>query len=135
MHKLLGRYFVRASTSSDKVVAYTFEEDGFYKTLKREVFAKMKSVGGWGPTWQMKAYSLLAIALYLIAFVHMCVAQTWTSAVLAGLLINPMWAVGHNFFHQRNTWWRYAWDATCFSHHHWRISHAISHHHFPVRKN
>eukprot|EP00047_Mylnosiga_fluctuans_P007938 m.5468 g.5468 ORF g.5468 m.5468 type:complete len:437 (-) comp2008_c0_seq1:94-1404(-) len=126
---LLRKYHVRACPDAAKIAAYTFEENGFYKTLKRAVAAEF--AGECGPTPAMYALSALAVALWALAFLNMLSAQTALSAIIAGIALYPMFGVGHNWFHMRNTLWRYAFDLTCFGHHDWRISHAISHHVFP----
>lgn len=43
-----------------------------------------------------------------------------------------MYGVGHNFFHQRDQWLRFAFDLTAFWSEEWRVSHAISHHIYAV---
>ncbi len=95
-------------------------------------FKALSETGGSGATAQMKMYSAAAIGLWIAAFTAMCATGSAWLALLAGILLQALFGVGHNFFHQRNTWWRYAWDMTIFRHHEWRISHALSHHLYPV---
>lgn len=132
VEKYLKTYYVGPCPNAARVKSYTFEPNGFYKTLKRAVFKELKEVGT-GPTNQMKALSVLAIALWVISFAYLCLYPSFFKAIVAGLFLFPLMGIGHNFFHQKNSFWLYAWDMTCFSSHHWRISHAVSHHHFPVK--
>ena len=47
---LLQKFFVRKCTELPRSSDFTFDEDGFYKTLKNRVKPVLKSLGGTGPT-------------------------------------------------------------------------------------
>jgi len=114
--------------------AYTWEEGGFYRTLKEKVHKRfLAEGGGWGPTLGMHALSLAILVLWVSAFAQVVRTGSWKYAVLAGFLLHVIFGVGHNFFHQRDSPWRYVFDLGIFPHRLWRVSHAISHHLYPVR--
>ncbi|KAB7500082.1 hypothetical protein Anas_00797 [Armadillidium nasatum] len=52
-------------------------------------------------------------------------------AIIAGIFLNFMVNVAHNFFHQRDNWRMLIFDLTLNSSREWRISHALSHHNYP----
>jgi len=64
---------------------------------------------------------------------HMALLATaytgsWSLAALAGVLLGMNMMVAHNFFHLRDNFRRYYWDASMFNSTEWRISHVLSHH-------
>eukprot|EP00048_Salpingoeca_helianthica_P016522 m.232782 g.232782 ORF g.232782 m.232782 type:complete len:448 (-) comp18859_c0_seq1:27-1370(-) len=129
---LLAKYYVRDCDKGTAAQAYTFEENGFYKSLKRALCAELKKHQTTSrPSLAMHILSGIAVSLYLLSFAWMLVAQSVPSAFVCGLFLYPLLGVGHNFFHQRDNVWMYAFDLSCFGSYHWRTSHAISHHHYP----
>eukprot|EP00050_Salpingoeca_kvevrii_P019209 m.83639 g.83639 ORF g.83639 m.83639 type:complete len:535 (+) comp8308_c0_seq2:138-1742(+) len=111
----------------------TFDENGFYETLRRRVEAKLRE----HPEARQPAKSFEALcAAVCIAVVVLFVLTAKTGSLffsfLIGILLHGMIGIGHNFFHQSNKYlWRYCFDCTLFSHHTWRTTHAISHHLYP----
>lgn len=133
---VLAKYLVGElpAGKASAAAAYTWPADGFYPTLKRKVFERFQQDGGgWGPTAGMKALCFLAVALWACSFVGVVSTGSTAAALLAGFFLNAVFGVGHNFFHQADSPWRYTFDLGSFGHRHWRISHAISHHLYPVR--
>jgi len=45
-------------------------------------------------------------------------------------LFIALWGLGHNYFHKKDSFLRYIFDLTSLSAYEWRITHAISHHHY-----
>lgn len=139
--------------------AYTWAADGFYLTLKRAAFEALKAAGAGtgGPTAEMRALCGFAVALWAIASCAVCLAPSAPSAIAAAVFAgyttcegeqsvreedlaaghapspfaDVMMGIGHNFFHRRNTAWRFAFDVSLFSSADWRLSHALSHHMLP----
>ena len=114
---------------------FTWAPDGFYMTYKREAFAVLKAAGGWGPTYNMIVICAAAVGLWIAANVAVGLAvgaaATTAAAILAGYATYVLLGVGHNFFHQRDSLWRFVFDLSLFSSADWRLSHAISHHMMP----
>eukprot|EP00043_Microstomoeca_roanoka_P002816 m.40679 g.40679 ORF g.40679 m.40679 type:complete len:452 (-) comp11743_c0_seq1:139-1494(-) len=129
----LRKYYVRDADAeaAKKVQAYTFDDNGFYRTFKRSAFKLLKEHGGSEGGDKMRNMSIFAVLLWTISFFSTCIFGSFSTAFLSGFLLLAMFGVGHNYFHQRNHPLRYAMDLTFAGHHQWRISHAISHHGFP----
>ena len=89
------------------------------------------STVGSGPSLAMRALCGLALATWLLAFVLTCASGSFVCAGFTGYLVFVLMGVGHNFFHQRDSLWRFCFDVSCFSSSDWRISHALSHHMYP----
>ena len=111
---------------------FTFEPNGFYKTLQRRVVAVVGTdMAQHGPTSEMLAVCTTLLLCWALAFGAMCVAPMATAAIasiVAAFLLHGLMGVGHNFFHQADNLWMYAFDLSLFTSHGWRVSHAISHH-------
>jgi hypothetical protein len=114
---------------------YTWDRNGFFLTYKREAFAILKAAGGWGPTLEMQLTCAAAVFLWVLSNVAVGTAagavRSTGAAVLAGFMTYVCMAIGHNFFHQRDSLWRFAFDLSLFSSADWRLSHALSHHMLP----
>ena len=114
-----------------------WDDDGFYRTLKRRVLAKL----GPEPSARAPTAGFLWLCRGVLAAWAGCLAgmcacdgwRAWACAVGAGLLLHALMGVGHNFFHQADSvgLWRHCFDLSLFSSHAWRITHAISHHLHP----
>lgn len=85
----------------------------------------------WGPTTATHAIAIFTLGMFIIGFVATLYTGSLLLAVMTGTILHAVVGIGHNFFHQRNSRWRYVFDLGAFSHRHWRVSHALSHHIFP----
>lgn len=117
--------------------AYTWATEGFYLALKRAAYRDLKAAGaGTGsPTAEMLALCGFAVALWVTASCAVGLAQSpfgaVAAALFAGYMTYVMMGIGHNFFHRRNSVWRFAFDVSLYSSADWRLSHALSHHMLP----
>lgn len=86
MQPLLTKYYVRDAdpVRAKRVQAYTFEEDGFYKTFKRRAYAVLKEHGGIGGGRTMEIASAVAIALWFLSYIATCVTGSAWFAALTG---------------------------------------------------
>lgn len=80
----------------------------------------------------MKMLCMLASCMFLVGLSSVLVAPGFVPALALSICLFIMMGVGHNFMHQRDVIWRYAFDVTAFGHREWRVSHVLSHHLFPV---
>ena len=126
---LLAKYHVRDVTTP-RNSPYTFAHDGFYMTLKRNVwtFLKENVDDGRGVRSVDVQNGLLGVlALSFALTVYWCEPVV---AVVCGLLLAANVNCAHNFYHQRDSWRMYVWDLSLLSSFEWRITHALSHHGF-----
>jgi len=108
---------------------YTFNEDGFYKTLKRKVQPILKK-SGTGPSLRSKIIQDMLALCFILFFLTLCRYPSTSLALVTGLALGMCSSCAHNFFHQADkvAWRRYYFDMSLLSHRDWRVSHAISHH-------
>ncbi|KAI8424208.1 hypothetical protein MSG28_002788 [Choristoneura fumiferana] len=129
---MLPEYFVK-QTTVPRNSPFTFEEDGFYKTLKTKVVMKLKDI----PKGTRKKSDYVTDGL-LAALVIVSSLSCWAMArsvfiglpltVLSGFLLSSVATCGHNYFHRRDNWRMYVFNLLGSSYSDWRISHAMSHH-------
>lgn len=136
--KLLPKYEVGINKSPRNSGAFTFDENGFYSVFRKRAHEALKACGGSGPTQQMLQIHDLMLCLFLALFVSLAnpAFEMFTSswlllAIVCAFALQSLATISHNFWHQKRNWRMYTWDFTFYSSHHWRITHAISHHSFP----
>jgi len=74
--------------------------------------------------------TIFFVSLWVLSFLVMCYTGATWAAIISGALLMPIWGLGHNFLHQRDTILRFLFNLTLCSSHEWRVSHAISHHQY-----
>lgn len=125
--QVLANYFVR-NAKCPRNYKFTFDENGFYRTLKRRVAKKLESVNGdemWKSKWYM---DLVVISLFLAATLAVRVDNLFVKILLtcvAGQLMGWLNGLSHNFIHQRNNYRMYAANLVFVHWRDWRVFHAI----------
>eukprot|EP00929_Paragymnodinium_shiwhaense_P065312 TRINITY_DN32755_c0_g1_i1.p1 TRINITY_DN32755_c0_g1~~TRINITY_DN32755_c0_g1_i1.p1 ORF type:complete len:543 (-),score=53.83 TRINITY_DN32755_c0_g1_i1:489-2117(-) len=141
VEKVLARYYVRDAHDGEFAFGdrFTYHESGFWRTLRRRCLEKLKSAEGPGCTTLQATSATRAMRLACTLVVAQCLLLQGLAiktgskicAMLAGICMNGMWGIGHNFMHQaskKQGLWPYLMDYFAAFHTDWRISHAISHH-------
>lgn len=127
IEKLLAKFRI-GDITTPRNSPYTLDEDGFYLTLKRNVYNQLKE----RPLKEVKRRSVTIQDGLLAAFVGTFVATMYFQwpwmAVLCGSFLFMNVNCAHNFYHLRDNWRMYIWDLSCLSSYEWRITHALSHH-------
>lgn len=124
------RKFKVRDAESPRNIKLTFKPDGFYKTLKRRVSAKLPTVNR-GPETRSKLYSdLLLIGTFISAILTTRYDSNYL-AFIAGLILTFTVVTAHNYFHRQDNFRMLYFNLCMFSYREWRISHALSHHLFP----
>lgn len=107
---------------------FTFENDGFYRTLKRRVAKKLETVDR-SCVWKSKFYSDLVLAAFFLASI---LAVKCEHILIRGLMILfagqfAAWlnTLSHNFSHQRNNWRMYTANLVFTGWRDWRVYHGI----------
>ncbi|CAB3238964.1 unnamed protein product [Arctia plantaginis] len=131
--KILEKYYVR-DAKTPRNSPFTFEEDGFYKTLKREVLEVLKTI----PAHESKRTDFIIDSLFVITLVTSVLSLIFTNYwfVMASYLIASVclaWTAvaSHNYLHRRTNWRMYLFNLTLWSYRDFRVSHALSHHLYP----
>jgi hypothetical protein len=127
--KTLEKFFVRNAQQS-RNYKITFDENGFFKTLKRKVAAKVKNLD------QSEVYKSRLICDMLLAstFALSILAAAKNNhfiALIASICLSGLLGTSHNFIHLRNNWRMYLTSIAMMSFRDWRVFHAISHHPYP----
>lgn len=130
--KLLPKYFVEKA-KTPRQYPFTFKSDGFYKTLKPKIAAKLKELP---PSIRKKSDNVMDLLLFSVAILS--VLSCWllfkniilglTFVILNGVALSALTVCGHNYFHRKDNWRMYVFNVGGLSYHDWRISHALSHH-------
>ncbi|KAK9700947.1 Fatty acid desaturase [Popillia japonica] len=105
---LLNKYRVRKA-QSPRLSPYTFEDDGFYRTLKRNVSEQLKSI------------PKKALVAKRNDFCY------WFAAA-SGYFLASVTVAAHNYFHQKDNIRMYYFNFSLMNYREWRISHSLSHH-------
>jgi len=137
VQKVLKTMYVK-DASKEYVGKYTWDENGFYRTVKRRVWEHV-GVGTDGrpntkPTTYFLTLCSFAVAVHFLSFAALLYAPGWMMAILAGLTLQTFHGIGHNFLHMKDNMWMYCYDFCGWKHHHHRVSHALSHHLYPNTK-
>lgn len=106
---------------------FTFNENGFYKTLKRRVADHYEDLD----RKPMKISNIISDMMLGLVFTSAVLAVKDNNiflALLSGLFLWWMFVIAHNFFHQKNNWRMLCFNITLLNYRDWRISHAMSHH-------
>ncbi|CAH0763836.1 unnamed protein product [Diatraea saccharalis] len=130
--QLLPKYFVRKA-ATPRNSPFTFENDGFYKTLKSKVMKNMHII----PKDERKKSDTIVTYL-LMAFIILSPLCCWvtpdslllgaTLIVLNGYVLSALVCCGHNYSHRADSWRMYLMNLSGMGNDEWRISHVLSHH-------
>ncbi|KAK4873784.1 hypothetical protein RN001_013144 [Aquatica leii] len=126
---LLKKFFIKNATNL-RMSKFKFDEDGFYKTLKRKVRVALKTL----PKDCHKISNMYTDLLLLATFVLACIANAcsmFTFMILASISCSFLLVATHNYIHQRDNLRMYYGTFFMFSASVYRIAHVLSHHAFP----
>lgn len=106
--KMLPKFFVRKVNTSRRSLL-TFSEDGFYKTLKRKVSAKLQTV----PKQESVKTKFILDTLLTVTFLAAILAvYNKFAVILAGTTLTWTCVAAHNFFHQKDNWRMYTFNLS-----------------------
>ncbi|CAH1109798.1 unnamed protein product [Psylliodes chrysocephalus] len=124
--EMLQKYFVKKAKTK-RNSPYTFEEDGFYKTLRREIQPVLKVV----PKQSYNNTNFFTDTLMVLTFIFSTFALkhwSFTMGTIGGLLLGMLTVAAHNYLHMRDNLRMYYSQFSLFQVRDWRISHILSHH-------
>lgn len=126
VEKILEKYFVR-DAAKPRIYKFTYDENGFYRTLKRRVAEKMKTIDK-TPMRTSKLISDIVLVLVFVTSIIAIKCQSVALTVLAGIFLHWSVVISHNFFHQKDNWRMYIANLSLISYRDVRVLHALSHH-------
>lgn len=124
--KVLTKFYVRDAVA-ERNYKLTFDDNGFYRSLKRRVAEKLESIDK-SVVW--KSTMILCMDLFLVF--STAVTAMWTENIfltIAMLLVSGFFlaclnAIAHNFIHQRNNWQMYASNMSLVGWRDFRVFHG-----------
>ncbi|XP_077295248.1 cytochrome b5-related protein-like [Arctopsyche grandis] len=128
---MLKNFYVRDATEK-RNSPFTFDENGFYKTLKRRVAEEMKDI----PVDVLSRKSeriieMLGVATFACSIAACCMSSNVAKIVwcMAASLF-MVWTVicAHNFTHKKDNWRMYFYNFNFVPSRVWRVTHVLSHH-------
>lgn len=136
VREVLSKYYV--GETKKQVSRFSFEEDGFYRTVKREMLKEM-TVEEIQDETQSKRSAIIILGLLVFSLLLTAASidaqhASWLPYVfgsLCSLFLIGMVGIGHNFIHHKDNVFKYFHCATGFTHNEWQIMHCISHHIYP----
>ncbi|KPJ18939.1 Cytochrome b5-related protein [Papilio machaon] len=128
--KILEKYYVR-DAKTPRNSPFTFKDDGFYRTLKREVYKELSKV----PKHVSRTADLITDGLFLSLLcssalacwvVNSWLAQLWY--IIASICLALLTVACHNFIHRKTNWRMFLFNLSMWSYRDFRVSHVLSHH-------
>lgn len=124
---LLGKFYVK-DADQPRNYRLTYKEDGFYRTLKNRVAAKLPSLDK-SDLSKSKFYLDGIVCGFFLASI-MAVKAEWIFSrifyiLIASQCVGWMNAAAHNFAHQRNNWRMYAANFVLVGWRDWRVFHGL----------
>jgi hypothetical protein len=134
---LLDRFYVEDATD-ERNYFLTFDDNGFYKTLKKRVAKKLETAD-WSVLWKSKLIHdinliILFLSIICIARIHQFQLVLFFNSLAAFTLA---WSVSlsHNFMHQRDNWRRYTMNFSGLSWRGKRVTHVLVRHKIDFKFN
>ncbi|KAF2892876.1 hypothetical protein ILUMI_13293 [Ignelater luminosus] len=127
--KLLNSFYVR-NAKTPRNSPYTFEDDGFYKTLKRRVSKFLKTIPE-KETQSSDFYTDVLMFSVFIFAIFSCLVWSYKLATVTGFLCGLTINAVHNYSHKRDNYRMYYHDVCGLSSRDFRIIHILSHHFYP----
>ncbi|CAG9857308.1 unnamed protein product [Phyllotreta striolata] len=106
---------------------FTFHENGFYRTLKREIIPLLGEL----PEQSVNNTNFMCdamVAALLVLAILATVYWNFYLAILAGLVLGMLTIAAHNYVHMKDNFRMYYFQFSMLQIRDWRISHALSHH-------
>lgn len=123
---ILKKYYVRkASTKRNN--PFTFKDDGFYRTLKREFIKDLKKAPKHVINHTAFVTDCMVLAMFLVCIITVRTWNYWLCPI-AGYLVTSTAICSHNFLHKKDNFRMYFYTFSLMQLREWRIIHALSHH-------
>lgn len=124
---MLQKYYVRDATAP-RNYRFTYEDDGFYRTLKRRVAEKLVTLNK-ESLWKSKlCLDLVVLLLFVSSIVSVKTSNYFVRGILVligGQCMAWINTLAHNFIHQRNNLRMYAANLVIVGWRDWRVFHGM----------
>lgn len=124
---MLAKFYVRDAIEP-RNYKVTYEDDGFYRTLKRRVAKKLETVDK-SVQWKSKlVLDLDVVFIFLTAILAIRFENVFLKiamVLLSGLLMSWLNTISHNFIHQPNNWRMYTANLVLTGWRDWRVYHGL----------
>ncbi|XP_052863972.1 cytochrome b5-related protein-like [Anopheles cruzii] len=127
--QMLPKFYVRPAIQP-RNVRLTFDEHGFFRTLKRRVRQKLDTVDPTPTKHSCQIVDALLLTVLLMAYLAVYF-DSYAIGFVCGAFVNATIIAAHNFLHQRDNWRMLAFNIAFLSYREWRVSHVMSHHLYP----
>ena len=126
--EVLKKYYVREA-KEPRNYRLTFNENDFYKTIKRKVNEKLKTINVKQDAWKSKFYFDFFLFVVILAACGSVFFENNTlkliSACVSGTFACFLINAGHNFIHLRNNWRMYGCHVMFVNFREFRTFHAM----------
>lgn len=124
---MLSKFYVR-DAAEPRNYKLTYDEFGFYRTLKRRVAKKLETIDK-RDIWKSKMFLDLDIfVLFVTAIIAMRTNNYYvmiSMILLSGQCMGWLNTLSHNFIHQPNNWRMYTANIVLIGWRDWRVFHGI----------
>lgn len=114
---LLQKFYVREA-KTPRNSPFTFKEDGFYKTLKRDVIAELKKL----PKSYNRETDMITDGLLVTCFVTAALScwfsspwLVWASYLVSSVSLAWLTVASHNYIHRKTNWRMYCFNFSMWS--------------------
>jgi hypothetical protein len=126
--QVLKKFYVREAKEA-RNYRLSFDEDGFFKTLRRRCLEKLKTVDVKAYEWRSKLiFDTFLLGLLVAASLAVILVERnvkFVAAVAAGVFACFLVNGGHNFIHKKNSWRMYGCHAVLVNFKEFRVFHAM----------
>ena len=103
--QMLSKFYVREATLP-RNYKFTFNDDGFYRTIKRKVAARIDKLDQAPATTSEFYFNFILSSTFLFSILA-ARYHNYYIAIAAGFLLMWLTTISHNFIHQKNNWRMY----------------------------
>lgn len=124
--ELLQKFYVR-DAKTKRNSPFTFEENGFYRTLKKNVREALKDI----PKQPIGTSAFFTDVSCIATFLFAVLAITYENyllAIIAGCFLAFTSIASHNYIHKKDNFRMYYMNLSLMDYREWRVTHALSHH-------
>jgi hypothetical protein len=124
----LKKFYVK-DADAPRNYKITYNDDGFYRVLKRRVAEKLPLLDK-SDLWKSKLCLDIIVLAFLITSIfaartHLAVWKTVSFTIFAGICGGWLNAASHNFNHQRDNWRMYTANFVLTGWRNWRVFHGL----------
>jgi hypothetical protein len=117
--QLLKKYYIRDAVEP-RNYKITFDNNGFYMTLKKRVASKLPSILEKSSATNSQFYCDLMLSSTILSFVLVARNYTLLNTFICALSLLALTIISHNFIHQRDNWRMYLVNFSTQNYREWR---------------